>query len=352
MTNTPVVEMPAPTIEDASDNFVSLEMLERGIYVNVPFDPTRAPQVPIDPSQDPGYPGLRVAITGEEGDEASDTTWKPSIPFPVIFFPPEKLKKLYGQVVKVWYMMYPDQIKSSESTYTFERSIYKPQLPDIKDGEMPWPVLDSGFNVVIRPYNNIKVGDQVRVFMAGTNARSSHFIDVVVQNPEENLVVPFPPEKTRLTADGKTYIFYEIKRSGESGRSDISYSVSFNSIPPTPELRPVLVSFDTGTRVVYMTDKQADGSYPFTLEFSSPATKGEKLTIVTLDTSEACKVYERTIEKSGNRVSVLLPGDMFDTSTSQDVIVFRDVEGNQTSSTRVTIGLRGDDETLGANDTP
>ncbi|OCT22514.1 hypothetical protein [Pseudomonas putida] len=311
----------APHIVEAENGFVDVDDLKRGIHVVVGHKPTDT------------FLGLQVRLTTQAGYEVSETIWKDDYDDTPIAFSADRLARLMGERVQLNYNVWPENALSPTVEYEFGAQWYMPQIPAIRDGQVSWEDLDKGLEVIIRPYKDILVGDRVRVMMAGTNAGSSEIIETVVVDADTPLTVRFPAEKTRLTAGGKTTIFYQV-----DGHQTIPFSVSFYGARPVPIVEPQHMLRDSSYSPILMAPVEESGGYPFVLNFDTAPNIGDTVLVWALDDhNQVAKISEHTV--SENPLTIYLKPETFNTSLTMEMVVVMYSNGNSLSSPRVAIEL-------------
>ncbi|KAB5620407.1 hypothetical protein F7234_18695 [Pseudomonas putida] len=311
----------APYIVEAENGFVDLEVLKRGIHVALDYKPTDT------------FIGLQVTLKSQAGYEVSKTIWKNEYDDTPVAFSADQLARLMGERVQVNYLVWPENALSPTVEYEFGAQWYMPQVPAIRDGQVSWEDLDKGLEVIIRPYKDIRVGDRVRVMMAGTNANSSEIIEAVVVDTNTPLTVRFSAEKTRLTAGGKTTVFYQV-----DGHHIIPFSVSFNGARQVPLVEPKHVLRDSDYSPAVMAPVEESGGYPFVLNFDTAPNIGDTVLVWALDDySQVAKISEHTV--SENPLTLYLAPETFNTSLTMEMVVVMHSNGNSLSSPRVAIVL-------------
>ncbi|WP_411383469.1 hypothetical protein ACK3BK_24285 [Pseudomonas sp. L7] len=311
----------APYIVEAKNGFVDLDDLKRGIHVKVNHKPTDT------------FIGLQVLLKTQAGHEVSKVIFKKDYDDTPVAFSAEQLKRLLGERVELSYIVWPENEYSEPVEYEFDAKWYMPQVPAIRDGQVSWEDLDKGLEVIIRPYKDIRVGDRVRVMMAGTNANSSEIIEAVVVDTNTPLTVRFSAEKTRLTAGGKTTVFYQV-----DGHHIIPFSVSFNGARQVPLVEPKHILRDSDYSPAVMAPVEESGGYPFVLNFDTAPNIGDTVLVWALDDhNQVAKISEHTV--SENPLTLYLAPETFNTSLTMEMVVVMHPNGNSLSSPRVAIVL-------------
>jgi len=328
-------DLAAPYIKEVgTGGLVSLEILNRGFTVIVPHSDALEGSFMLIAYflDEDGFEKYEtLMIDGETGDVE-------------VFFTKDKLAQLHGEKVKLLYRLFPSNDDSAIANFDFDADIYRPQIKEIIDHQLPWPELDQGIDVHIRPYKQMKAGDQIRLFMAGSFPRSSELIEIPVTEEDvgKTLTARIPAEKSRLTAGAETTIFYELERSGIK---TISYSKSFQSALPVPELIPKEILWPAMSVPMTMSRIDESGKYPFTIQFASPPVAGEKVTVLVVDSRNwICKIFEHTIEVPETLVTILMPVEMFYSSQTFETVVLIKSNENWVSSPRTQVNFAGTSE--------